>query len=271
MTVNRIDEIRSLLLARKEISVQQLCSLYKVSAVSIRKDLRRLEEEGFLQRVYGGAVLAGQGEVSAKTSELCIDNPVLFRLAEYACSCICDGDIIFLGSGRTCCILAKLLHRFSNLSVVTNNITALEDLLAANVRIYLVGGEVTSTDGRTLFASPEDPTSFTQNIRVNKAFTSVSGIDLKKGLTVNSIISTYIYRHLPEFAGKWYLMADEGKFNRLSMYSVADLDDVDCVITDSCPPEYQTYFEELQTELHILDEQQADQKVLDSEKTQEDV
>ena len=74
MTVNRIDEIRSLLLARKEISVQQLCSLYKVSAVSIRKDLRRLEEEGFLQRVYGGAVLAGQGEVSAKTSELCIDN-----------------------------------------------------------------------------------------------------------------------------------------------------------------------------------------------------
>lgn len=54
----RLDKIKKLLLERKEISVQELSDLYEVSAVSIRKDLTRLEEEGFLKRVYGGAILS---------------------------------------------------------------------------------------------------------------------------------------------------------------------------------------------------------------------
>ena len=239
----RIDEIRALLLQKKEVSVNELCSLYHVSSVSIRKDLSKLEEEGILKRVYGGGVLVEDAARVPAPSPLRLDQPVLDQLAGVACSTIQDGDIIFLGSGRTCCLLAKLLHKFSNLSVVTNNITALDDLLAAKVRIYLIGGEVTSTDGMTLFASPEDPTNFTQNIRVNKAFTSISGIDLNKGLTVNSIISTYIYRFVPSISSKWYLMVDSGKFNKLSMYSAAQLSDVDCLITDSYPPEYEELFQ----------------------------
>lgn len=240
--MKRIDEIRNLLLTRKEISVQQLCNYYKVSAVSIRKDLAKLEEEGIIKRVYGGALLNEQNTAAQKTSAIDFEHPTLHQLAEFACSFICDGDIIFLGSGRTCCILAKLLHRFSNLSIVTNNITALDDLLASGARIYLIGGEVTSTDGTTLFASPEDPTNFTRNIRVNKAFTSISGIDLSKGLTVNSIISTYIYHALPAISNKWYLMASSDKFNHLSLYSAANLSDVDCIITDRYPPEYGAFF-----------------------------
>lgn len=255
--MKRIDEIKSILLTRKEITVQQLCSYFKVSAVSIRKDLTKLEEDGFLKRIYGGAVLVEHAANIPKSSEFCLDNPIFYQLAEYACSCICDGDIIFLGSGRTCCILAKLLHKFSNLSVVTNNITALDDLLASGARIYLIGGEVTSTEGITLFSSPENPSHFTSNIRVNKAFTSISGIDLNKGLTVNSIISTYIYQYLPTIANKWYLMVSSDKFNKLSMYSAADLQDIDYVITDRCPPEYSELFRSHQIDVKVLNNKDA--------------
>lgn len=246
----RIDEIRNLLYARKKVFVNELCDYYNISAVSIRKDLGKLEEEGIATRIYGGAVLSEHNAPSDNSPAIYFDNPVLSQLAEQACEQIEDGDIIFLGSGRTCCILAKLLHRIKNLSVVTNNITALDDLLASGARIYLLGGEVTSTDGNTLFASPEDPQSFTNNIRVNKAFTSISGIDLQKGLTVNSIISTYIYRYIPSIANKWYLMASSEKFNRLSMYTAATLDYVDYLITDSYPPEYQKVFDE--TRLKVI-------------------
>lgn len=252
--MKRLDEIKNLLLTRKEVSVNELSNYYKVSAVSIRKDLSKLEEAGFAKRIYGGAVLAANCDapLPSKNLSMGLDNPVLYQLAEFACSTISDGDIIFLGSGRTCCILAKMLHKFSNLSVVTNNITALDDLLASGARIYLIGGEVTSTDGTTLFASPEDPTNFTQNIRVNKAFTSISGIDLDQGLTVNSIISTYIYRYLPSISNKWYLMASSDKFNKLSMYSAAPLTDVDCLITDHCPPAYNALFESNNVEVVTL-------------------
>ena len=239
----RLAEIRRLLYAQKEVSVKELCNYYKVSAVSIRKDLAKLEQEGVLKRIYGGGILAEDYEPEAKNSALCIQNPILYKLAEAACNEINDGDVIFLGPGRTCCILAKLLHRFKTLSVVTNNVTALDDLLNAGVRVYLIGGEISSSDGKTMFASPEDPNSFTQSIRVNKAFTGVSGIDMEKGLTVDSVISTYIYKYLPSISNKWYLVTASEKFNKISMYSAAPLSDVQCIITDKCPEGFRLRFE----------------------------
>lgn len=240
----RIDEIRNLLYERKKVYVNELCDYYNVSAVSIRKDLAKLEQEGVLSRIYGGAILSESITPFDNSPAIYFDNPVLSQLAEQALRQIEDGDIIFLGSGRTCCILAKLLYKFKNLSVVTNNVTALDDLLASGARIYLLGGEVTSTDGKTLFSSPEDFNNIIDNIRVNKAFTSISGIDLQKGLTVNSIISTYIYRYIPSIANRWYLMVASDKFDKLSMYTAASFDDVDCIITDSYPAEYQNVFDD---------------------------
>ena len=239
----RIDEIRNLIYERKKVNVNELCDYYNVSAVSIRKDLSKLEQEGVLSRTYGGAVLSKDIVSFDSSPAIYFDNPILSQLAEHAFQQIEDNDIIFLGSGRTCCILAKLLHKIKNLSVVTNNVTALDDLLESGARIYLLGGEVTSTDGKTLFSSPEDPISIIDIIRVNKAFTSISGIDLQKGLTVNSIISTYIYRYVPSISNSWYIMASSDKFNKLAMYTAASFDDVDCIITDSFPPEYQSIFD----------------------------
>ncbi|MGM9613013.1 MAG: DeoR/GlpR family DNA-binding transcription regulator [Butyricicoccus sp.] len=232
---SRIEEIRNLLFTRKKVSVSALSAQFGISEVTIRKDLERLEREGIAQRVYGGAVLAENALPPALTH---MEDRVRAELAEAACSEICDGDSIFLGSGKTCCYLAKLLDRFRGLSIVTNNITALGDLLRTDARVYLLGGEVTSTDAHTLFSSPENPNTFTDNIFVSKAFTSISGIDLQAGLTVHSIVSTHIYRNLPSIARSWYLMADSSKFDKIAMYPVAELRTVQCLITDALPTAY---------------------------------
>lgn len=245
--MERIDEIRQMLLTYKKVLVNDLANRYQVSTVTIRKDLTSLEEEGIAKRVYGGALLSAESfsMISHQT------DPVLAGLAEEACLEICDGDNIFLGSGKTCCHLAKCLSRFKNLSVVTNNITALSDLLQAKARVYLLGGEVTSVDNQTLFSSPENPSTFTGNIYVTKAFTSVSGVDMKAGLTVNSIISTYIYHKIPSIARSWYLMADHTKFNRTAMYPVAQLTDLACLISDHVPENYAAFLKERGVELRV--------------------
>ena len=235
---NRLEEIRNILFAQKKVSVNELSSRFHISAVTIRKDLEQLEKEGIVQRVYGGALLA---ENALPPSLANTNDSVRVALAERACEEIHDGDSIFLGSGETCCYLAKLLTRFHELSIVTNNITALNDLLRTDARVYLLGGEVTSTDSRTLFSSPENPNTFTNHIFVSKAFTSISGIDLQAGLTVHSIVSTHIYRNLPSIARSWYLMADSSKFDKIAMYPVAQLREVPYFITDDLPEVYQTY------------------------------
>lgn len=232
---NRLEEIRNKLFTQKKVSVSNLSTHFHISEVTIRKDLERLEQEGIAQRVYGGAILSENALPPALANT---GDHIRVALAEKACDEIQDGDSIFLGSGQTCCYLAKLLGRFHRLSIVTNNITALSDLLHTDARVYLLGGEVTSTDAHTLFSSPENPNTFTDHIFVSKAFTSISGIDLQAGFTVHSIVSTHIYRNLPSIARSWCVMAENRKFGKIAMYPVADFSSIQCLITDSLPEQY---------------------------------
>ena len=100
-----------------------------------------------------------------------------------------------------------------------------------------------------MFSSWESPEAQMGSIYVNKAFTSISGFDLKAGLTVDSVISTYIFRQIPAMAHSWYLMVDSSKYGRISVYPVAGIGQVDTLITDSIPPAYHGRLENLNIDL----------------------
>ncbi|MDF1568833.1 MAG: DeoR/GlpR family DNA-binding transcription regulator [Spirochaetaceae bacterium] len=233
----RVEEIKDLLLQNKKVYVRDLSERYGVSEVSVRKYLSRIEAEGFAERFYGGASLIEAPMTDDGLGEVYSD-PLWLSLARQARSHITDGDTVFIGSGRSCCVLARELAGINNLTVVTNNITALPELIKNSSRVYLIGGEVTTTDSQTLFSSWESPQSQLGNIFVNKAFTSISGLDLKAGLTVDSIISTYIYKQIPSMAHRWYLIADSRKFGKISIYPVADISQIHTLITDQLPEHY---------------------------------
>lgn len=249
--MKRWEEIKEMLLREGKVTVAELSHKYQVSEVSIRKDLTLLEKQGYAIRFYGGASLAAPDASKHNPDSDFYQDPIRLSLAKRALQEISDGDCIFLGSGRSCCILARLLDRKKNLIVVTNNITALQDLIGCVAKVYLIGGEVTTTDQKTLFSSWDQAQSFTENIFVNKAFTSISGLDLKAGLTVNSIISTYVYRHIPKMSHHWFLMADLSKFDKISMYPVAELHDIQSIISNAFPPKYAEYFKAAGVELIV--------------------
>jgi DeoR/GlpR family transcriptional regulator of sugar metabolism len=244
MAENRIEEIKNLLKQKKKVYVNDLSSIFGVSKVSVRKYLARLEDEGFATKFYGGATLI-KALPSDDDAESIYSHPLLISLAQTAREQIADGDSIFIGSGRTCCVLAQQLGGFKNLTVVTNNITAMPALLKNVTRVYMIGGEATSTDNQTYFSSWESPELLLENIFVNKAFTSISGLDLKAGLTVDSIISTYIFKQLPLMTDHWYLLADSTKFDKISIYKVAELNQIHSLVTDSIPQHYDKHFSEL--------------------------
>lgn len=251
MAQEYIEEIKQLLTTQERVYVNDLSQRFSVSRVSIRKYLAALEQEGVAIRFYGGAarVESTPPAAAVDVTATIIANPLLRALAEKARSLINDGDTIFIGSGRSCCSLAHQLEGIQNLTVVTNNITALPELIKNAQRVYLIGGEVTSTDNATLFSSWESPESLLRNIYVNKAFTSTSGLDLKAGLTVNSVISTYIFKHLTTMAHHWYLIADATKFDKIAIYPVAELGQFHTLITDSLPPRYAERFAALGVEV----------------------
>lgn len=246
MTYSRTEEIMDILKANKRVYVNDLSNHFNKSKVTIRKYLTELENRGLAIRFYGGASLVETEEFKDEAQSFYSD-PKRISLAHRACKQINDGDSIFLGSGRSCCVLAREMTGFKNLTVVTNNISALPDLNRNASQVYLIGGEVTSTDNQTLFSSWEAPPPMLHNIFVNKSFTSVSGIDLMAGLTVDSIISTYIFKQIATMAQYWYLISDSTKFNKMALYKIADLDNIHALIADNPP---QQYVEKL-TELNV--------------------
>ncbi|MDP0487878.1 MAG: hypothetical protein Q7K36_00020, partial [Fusobacterium sp. JB020] len=60
----------------------------------------------------------------------------------------------------------------------------------------------------------------------------------------NSIISTYIYRNLSDINRRWYMLVDNEKFGRMGIYKIADLNQIDCIISDTIPKVYSDYFNE---------------------------
>ena len=57
IVVERRNKIKEILLDKKSVKVQDLVKLFHVSEETIRRDLSQLEEDGIVQKNYGGAIL----------------------------------------------------------------------------------------------------------------------------------------------------------------------------------------------------------------------
>ncbi len=226
------------------VYVTDLSASLRVSPVTIRKDLLYLENSGYATRFHGGAQLISKNFKDKDDSSYSNDE-TLRLIAMRACEEIQEGDSIFLGSGKTCCLLAKMLSKFDSLSIVTNNVTAFEHLTKQNHKLHLVGGEVLTVDGETYFASSLDAAEYLANMYVTKAFTSITGVDINAGLTVTSMLSTYLYKFIRNLANTWYLMLDHSKFDHIALYTVEkDIKSVQCYITDNISDKYAEYFKQ---------------------------
>lgn len=248
----RLENIRNILKEKKTVTCKELCLLYNVSDVTIRKDLAKIEKEGLIKKIHGGAILKESHEeehINHPNISHLIDikkasnYEVKLQIAKLALQQIDDGDIIFLGSGTSCYLLAKLLKQKNNLIVVTNNLSAVSELIHNVKKVLLIGGEVSTVDNITYFSSTINPSQQLESIFVNKAFTGCSGIDIKAGITVNSIISTYIYNAIPDIKRQWFMMIDDDKYDKIGMYQVCSPNSIDQVISNNIPPKYKDYFD----------------------------
>ncbi|NGP43813.1 DeoR/GlpR transcriptional regulator [Bacillaceae bacterium SIJ1] len=243
----RLETIKNLLVDKKSINTSSLTEMLNVSSVTIRKDLDKLQEEGFLKKTFGGAILSrgpeeNEEETLSQVYSTKIENADIKKsIAELALTQIDKGDTIFLGSGATCYFLAKKLKELSQITVVTNNINALYELVACNTKVFFIGGEIVYNEGM-ISTSSEKVDEYFKGIFVNKAFTSVTGVDLTAGLTVNHMISAYIYKKIQEMSSEWVLMVEKEKFNKRGIHQVARADSPNCMISNEIPPEYITYY-----------------------------
>lgn len=227
----RREKILELLHEDGSAKVSNLARLFKVTEVTIRQDLERLENEGQIIREHGGAYLKNvedQVRNFALVHQQNMDKKEL--IAEKCLEFIESGDTIILDSGTTTTEIAKKLKGRKNLTVITNALN-IALLLGADpgIEVFVTGGEFKPP---TLSLTGQKASDFFNGLNVQKLFLATAGISLRAGLTYPSISDLVVKKAMIDAADVTYLVADSTKIGKSALASLGALSLIDYIITD---------------------------------------
>ncbi|MGA9651262.1 DeoR/GlpR family DNA-binding transcription regulator [Pedobacter sp.] len=229
---NRREKILELLKEDGSAKVIDLAKIFKVTEVTIRQDLEKLEKDGLLLREHGGAFLKTIKDQVSSFSLANHDNLEKKELIALKClELIENGDTIILDSGSTTTEIAKKLKGTRHLTVITNALNIALMLGAeSDIEVIMTGGEFKPP---TLSLTGQKAADFFRGINVQKLFLATSGLSLKAGLTYPSISDLVVKKAMIDAADTTYLVADSTKFGKSAFASLGALSLIDYVITDS--------------------------------------
>lgn len=245
--------ILELLIQHNSILVTDLATHLNVSSVTIRKDLTDLEREKKLYRNHGKAILIDPYIDNRNVSEkekLYVEEKRLIGMK--AASLITPKDSILIASGTTMHALARSIVPVDELTVITASMEV-SNILASEKNIYII-----QLGGILRHSSLSVVGKYAENILADfscsKLFIGVDGIDLDFGITTTNMMEASLNRVMMQTAQKTIVLADSSKFGRRGSSKIADMEDVDHIITDShIPPSTALRLEEMGIEVTIAD------------------
>jgi DeoR/GlpR family transcriptional regulator of sugar metabolism len=210
-------------------SVTALAHEFHVSEMTIRRDLTELEGQRALQRTYGGATVSDptifEVSLQAKTTQFVDEKR---RIGKAAAELIKDGDIVILDAGSTTMLVAKHL-KSKRITVITNALNIAADLSdCSNIELYIAGGHL--RQGVLAIVGPESA-AFFENIRADKLFMGVDGIDIRGGIMVPDLNEAHTKRAMTKSAQELIVVADHSKIGRSALGTIVPLTKVSLVIT----------------------------------------
>ena len=228
----RREKILELLREDGSAKVINLSKIFKVSEVTIRHDLEKLEKDGFVTREHGGAFLK---EVESLVRSFALINQSNMDkkavIGKHAAGLIEEGDTIILDSGSTTTEVAKNLVGRKNLTVITNALNIALILGAEpDIEMIMTGGEFKPP---TLSLTGQKAADFFQDVHVDKLFLATAGISLRSGLTYPSLSDIVVKKAMIDVAETVYLVADSTKIGKGALASLGALSLIDFIITDS--------------------------------------
>jgi DeoR/GlpR family transcriptional regulator of sugar metabolism len=228
----RRDKMLELLREDGSAKVISLAKIFKVSEVTIRQDLEKLEQDGFIKREHGGAFLKNV-ENSVKSFTILNQDNIEQKqiIGKEAAKLIKSGETIILDSGSTTTEIAKNLIGRNNIKVITNALNIALILGAEpGIEVIVTGGEFKPP---TLSLTGQKAASFFEGINVDKLFLATAGISLRSGLTYPSLSDIVVKKAMIDAADVTYLVADSTKIGKNAFASLGALSLIDYIITDA--------------------------------------
>jgi DeoR/GlpR family transcriptional regulator of sugar metabolism len=216
---------------RGTVSAQELVRLLQVSAPTIRRDLERLENEGVLRRVHGGAYLPeADGSVEVPFAASAADNAAQKEaVAAQAATLVSPGQVVLLDIGTTTMRIARHL-RGRHVTVITASLAVLDTLRHdETIDLILLGGTVRRNYESLVGPLTEDALG---SVSADIAFLSCTGVRPDGSVVDDISQEATLKRAIVRSATRVVLAAPASKFPGTGSLRICKLDDLDDLITN---------------------------------------
>lgn len=217
------------------VDISYLKKALDVSEMTVRRDLKKLEDDNAIVRVLGGARCIPNGAFEAP-----VDKRVKYHAAEkdkiacYAASLIREGDSIFMDASST--IYAMVPYLNVEMTVITNNIsicTRLKD--NEKIKVILLGGNLRRS---AMSLVGQETVHMIEHYYVDKAFLSSKAADIEYGIYDATADEAEVKQAMMHSSRETYFLLDHYKLNSRAFYKVCDLEEAAGLIVDASEDVY---------------------------------
>lgn len=233
MNRDRRNEIAELVNRHGTIRNEDLMERFDISIETVRRDLTYLEEQGVLERVYGGAVrktfLNTEPVYTSRENEHADEKLAIGKLAK---ELIQSDDTVFFDIGTTTIALVKQMDMDMRITAFTNAIRVAVELSKKGCKVILPGGEIRPMEWSISGALTLNTL---KEFNFDKAIIGAGGVTME-GITDFQPEEGVLRKEIIKNARQVIAVADFSKFGVRAMCNICNVEDIDVLVTDDKAP-----------------------------------
>lgn len=255
---DRISKIISIIKDNNGSSVKDLAKRLDVSDMTIRRDIKILEEKNIVESFHGAIVYNSKidNPIKNKNDEYSLFSHSLIRdkekflIGQKAKTMIKEDDIIIIDVGTTTEKLTQAMDNIKCTALVFSSNNLINLLFKENINLIIGGGNLHRDTG--MMESSQN-IEMIKNIRASKLFLSAAGIHKDLGITCENSYELESKKMIIKNSLEVILLADSSKFGTIKSTHFADLNDINTIITDkNLNKKWQDYIEKMDIKLILV-------------------
>ncbi len=232
MTLERQEQIVALVNEHGSITVAELSQAFGVSETTIRRDLATLATRNQIRRTHGGAmrvrpVVTTETPIIHRQQQHAAEKA---RIAEAAAHLVQDGETLLIAGGSTGLAFAGQLAHCQNLTVVTDSLLVVDELMRQGQhRVILLGGTIDPDEQATRGTLSR---LVLEQLQVDKVIMGARAVSVSRGLSSETPEEAEFFRTSMKCGENVILITDSSKFRLSALAHLAPLEAIDCLVTD---------------------------------------
>jgi DeoR family transcriptional regulator, fructose operon transcriptional repressor len=235
LAVDRRHRILERVAEQQTIHISDLAQEFGVSEMTVRRDVGRLERDGFLRRTYGGATARVTKSLELAFNARALQNAALKRVIGMAAARLLEATTtMFIGIGTTTEQMALFLPPRDDRMVITSSLPVASLLGTRRGRVVVLGGTIRRDE---LSCIGPIAAATVQHYHPQVAVLGAAGISARFGMTELDDEAAEINRLMIENSDALVVLADGSKFGTAAVATVERTQAIRTLVTDASAPE----------------------------------